>query len=147
MNSGSALSARSRLDSRLAGYSMLEILFVVALLGIILAYAIPAYRQYVQRVHRADAVRTLLSIAGCQERVRAQSGFYDTTRCLEAPDQADYAISLEPAENPSSLVFQAIATPLHRDPNDFCGALMINQTGTRQVSGDAQKKADCWGGR
>lgn len=141
------VSARPCFNVRFAGYSLLEILIVVALIGIILAYAVPSYQQYLQRVHRADAVRTLLSIAGCQERIRAKSGFYDTTRCLGEEPQARYAFSMEPEDKPSSLTFRAIARPIRASANDPCGTLSITQTGSRSISGDLQYRMDCWTGR
>ena len=125
------VSARPCFNVRFAGYSLLEILIVVALIGIILA----------------DAVRTLLSIAGCQERIRAKSGFYDTSRCLGEEEQARYAFSIEPEDKPSSLTFRAIATPVRASANDPCGTLSITQTGSRSISGDLQYRMDCWTGR
>lgn len=147
MISTNAASARPCFSPRREGFSLMEILIVVALIGIILAYAVPTYRQYIHRAQRAEAVRTLLSIASCQERIRARSGFYDTTRCLEAIEQTHYAFSQLPEDHNPSLIFRAIATPVHVNSNDRCGTLTINQTGSRMISGDAQYRADCWSGR
>ena len=132
---------------RYAGWSFIEIMVALAIVAILLTLAVPSYRQYLQRGHRAEAVRTLLQVAACQERVRAATGRYDTTRCIVQPQGDGYRISLEPADVTRSLVYQAIATPAHSTPPDDCGALRIDQAGRRSIEGPAARLGNCWGGR
>jgi type IV pilus assembly protein PilE len=127
------------------GWSLLELMIVVAVLAILLGIAIPSYRIYLQRAHRAEAINTLLQIAGCQERVRSETGFYDTTRCLRQTTGAGYRIRLQPVRQRDSLRFEVIASPVRA--SDDCGELSIDQSGTRRIGGDARRFADCWSGR
>lgn len=122
---------------------MIALLVVAVLLG----FAMPSYRQYVTRAHRAEAVRSLLAAANCQERIRAKTGYYDTSRCVTDLDSRHYSFQVEPADEPESLVFAVIATPRHRTPGDHCGSLAIDQSGTRTADGDGASVAECWGGR
>lgn len=129
------------------GFTLLELLVVVAVTAILLSLAIPSYRQYIQRGHRADAVSALLSIASCQERIRAGSGYYDTTRCLEGMGSQHYSFRLEPAGQIISMEFTALATPRHGEVGTPCGTLSIDQAGSTAIHGDPARRSDCWSGK
>ena len=129
------------------GLTMVELVVVVAIVAILLAVAVPSYQGYLQRGHRADAIRGLMEVASCQERVRSERGFYDTGRCLDHSGTAFYRLSIEPVAQEQSLVYKIVASPLKHDRNDYCGELSLDQAGVRGISGDADQLAACWGGR
>ena len=60
------------------GFSLIELMIVVVIVGILLAIALPAYQDYVLRSHRTDAHSSLLDIAARQERFVAQNNTYTT---------------------------------------------------------------------
>jgi type IV pilus assembly protein PilE len=126
---------------------MLELVTALALVAILMALAVPGYQRYLQRSERAEAVRALLAAAACQERVRAQGGYYDTSRCVDGAMTAAYAVRIEPPDDHSSLAFTLIAEPLRQRAGDRCGSLSLDQAGTRGISGDAGELAACCGGR
>ncbi len=129
------------------GLTLVEIVVVVAIAAILLAVAIPSYQRYLQRGQRADAIRSLMEVASCQERVRSEHGFYDTGRCLGHAGTGFYRLRIEPAAQPQSLVYRVVASPLKHDDNDYCGDLSLDQAGMRGISGDADRLPACWGGR
>jgi type IV pilus assembly protein PilE len=124
-------------------FTLLELVTVIAIVGILLSIALPSYRSYLLRVHRSEAVHSLLEIAGCQERVFAMHGRYDTTRCLDL-DLDHYAIRMEPLEESETLVFTAWADPIGSQQADRCGSLGLDQSGLRQVSGEGADPGKCW---
>lgn len=132
---------------RRKGLTLVEVLIVVLIIAVLAALAVPSYQRYLQRGHRADAIRGLMQIAGCQERVRAATGYYDTGRCTEGLNTPAYRFRIEPAAQASSLVFTAIATPDTTGVDDDCGELSLDQAGTRGIGGNPQQLAACWGGR
>jgi type IV pilus assembly protein PilE len=81
MNPAQPPTRRTRVNANRRGFGLLELMIAMLVVAVLLGLAIPSYRQYVSRAHRAEAVRTLLAAASCQERIRAQSGYYDTARC------------------------------------------------------------------
>lgn len=98
------------------------------------------------RVHRTEAVVTLLGVAGCQEQVFATTGRYDTTKCI--PDGLEhYTIRINPFEVTDSLLFTAWAEPFGAQIKDRCGSLGLNQTGRRQVTSEIIDAKECWNGR
>ena len=141
------MSHRARRGLPSAGWSFIEIMVALAILAILLALAVPSYHHYLQRGHRADAVSMLVQVAACQERIRAASGHYDTTRCIDQPTGGHYRISLAPADATATRGFEAIATPLHPSAGDRCGELRLDQSGRRSIEHVAGRLRDCWGGR
>ena len=129
------------------GWSFIDLLAALAIVALLLTLAVPSYRQHVQRAHRAEAVQALLRIAACQERVRADTGAYDSTHCLERTPAARYRFRILPGEAPVSAVFEAIAEPLVPSVTDDCGSLGIDQAGTRTIGGDERYLEACWSGR
>ncbi len=132
---------------RSAGMTLVEVVLVVALLGLLLSIAMPSYQGYLERGHRVEAIRLLLTAAACQERHRARSGVFDTTRCAGSSDNEFYRLNIEPAGQTSSSEFVLIAEPLARQRHDICGSLSLDQSGTQGISGPEDKLQKCWAGR
>lgn len=129
------------------GFTILEILVVVAIIAILVSLALPSYQQYLLRGHRAGAIHSLLAIAGCQERIRASTGYYDTSRCYKEYDDDKYVFSISPADEPRALKYSVMATPQVRSDADNCGSMAIDQAGTRSIGGEEKHLPACWGGR
>lgn len=129
------------------GFTMLELVTALAVVAVLLALAVPGYQRYAQRAERAEAVRALLAAAACQERIRAQGGYYDTTRCLDGNAVAAYTMRIDPPDDGASLAFTVIAEPARPRADDPCGSLSLDQAGTRGISGGADGLAACWSGR
>lgn len=141
----SAVHGHGRIPLR--GFSLLELLIAVLVLGVLLLLAMPSYRGYQQRAQRAEAVRVLLAAAACQERIRAAEGHYDTTRCLGGLSTSHYVLSLQPVATAETPEFRVVAEPLRTDRTDRCGHLGLDQAGTRSIGGDTSMLSACWGGR
>ncbi|WP_028450969.1 type IV pilin protein [Chitinibacter tainanensis] len=60
------------------GWTLIELMIVVAILGILAALALPAYGRYVQQARRAEAFSQLSKIQQLQEKYRANNLSYAT---------------------------------------------------------------------
>jgi type IV pilus assembly protein PilE len=58
------------------GVTLIEVMVVVAIVGMLAAIAIPAYNNYVTRSRRSDAFTALETVRAAQEMYRAEKGFY-----------------------------------------------------------------------
>ena len=58
------------------GYSLIEALLALAVLGILLALALPAHEAYWLRAGRHEAQQELMEVAADQERYRSRNGSY-----------------------------------------------------------------------
>jgi len=136
-----------QVNHRSAGMTLIEVVLVVGLLGLLLSLAMPTYQNYLLRGHRVEAIRLLLTAAACQERHRARTGAFDTTRCAGYSDNEFYRLVIEPEGQSSSTEFVLIAEPLKRQQHDICGSLSLDQSGTQGISGPQDKLHKCWAGR
>lgn len=129
------------------GWTIMDLLIVLALLGILLGIAIPGYQQYLTRAHRVEAIATLLVAASCQERIRAETGSYDATRCIGFQDEDYYQISIKPLKSSVEEGFVLIASPNRVLGHDPCGSMTLNHHGRRGISGNQEYLSRCWSGR
>ena len=141
------ISAENSSVRQIRGVTLIELVVVVAIMAVLTALAVPSYQRYAQRGHRADAVRVLLEMAACQERVRAETTYYDTSLCMQNSSSEHYRFSFEPGGEMQTLAFRAIASPGKLSRNDPCGDLHLDHTGNRGIGGTEDRLAACWGGR
>jgi type IV pilus assembly protein PilE len=129
-----------------AGVTLIELVIVMAVMGILLATAIPSYQRYTLRVNRTEAIRLLLQASMCQERIYANYGNYDTSKCQPNSEYKRYQISYTPASTQGEL-YLAMATPMGTQVSDPCGSLSLNQNGARGIGGEKVNATKCWNGR
>jgi type IV pilus assembly protein PilE len=144
--------------NRGAGFTLIEAMIVVTVLGILAMIAFPSYSQYVVRANRAVAKSAVMRIAGQQESFFTDRKQYATSLAALSPGWAAtmylrrdgnfqnansgaeiYAVTLTAA---SSSGFTVQAAPVNGQAKDTeCGTLNYNSTGLKSAS---TGRADCW---
>ncbi len=128
------------MKSQSAGFSLIELLIVIAILGIIVGIAVPQYNQYRRRANRAEARTTLVEAAQIAERFFVRNNTYvGAAAGGNIPAQSPHGLYAIAYNAPNATTFTITATPQGGQAGDECGAFTINQAGVR---GAAQ--AGCW---
>jgi len=136
-----------KLKKYLKGFTLVELMIVVAIVAILVALALPSYTRYVRKANRGEAQQLLLNWANNQEIWRANDTDYaDDPGDLVAPihDRYDFSVAFT---CPDATTDQATCYILSADPtgdqaNDTdqgqaCDPLTLNQS-------NGKTPAECW---
>ena len=125
------------------GFTLIELMIVVAVIAILAAVAYPAFTDQLRKSRRADAMTSLEDLRLEQEKWRANNPAYGGLADVwTGNDSAKGHYTMNVAAN-SALGFTATATPRGDQLNDSCGTFGINESGP-DGSGDKASVADCW---
>jgi type IV pilus assembly protein PilE len=130
--------------ARHSGFTLIELMITVAVVGILTAIALPNYSAYAERSRRADGKAALLAAAQWLERSSTMSGVYPANNTfppgLQVSDGKNYDIGYAVGSNGSTYLL----TAQPRITDSHCGKLMLDQAGTRSISGTVSTVDDCW---
>ncbi len=140
------------------GFTLIEMMVVIAIIGILAAIAYPSYDEYVKRGNRTEGQAFLSDVAAREERHFAQNNAYITANAnlgklygsAETTKQSStgkYTITLATGaaattSTPGDGGYLLTATQQFNDLK--CATLTLNALGVKNSTGSRSDNNDCW---
>ncbi len=139
-HSKAKLSSIQNLRARAqAGFTLLELLAVVAIVGILASISIGQYNQHIVQSNRRAAVASLYAAQQIMERTRLQTGQYADLTAGQIASISTQGQTYTFASNAQNNGYTLTATPPANQPDTECGVLSITDSDKRSEPVDV-----CW---
>ena len=136
------------------GFTLIELMITVAVIGILAAVALPSYTTYIQRGWRADARVVLLENSQFMARFYSQNLSYlsganaPTLPVIQSPQSGTARYNITAVANAATAAtaagFTLTATPTGWE-DTRCGNLTLSQLGQKGATGaSGAAVAECW---
>jgi type IV pilus assembly protein PilE len=145
-------TTRANWPAQERGFSLIELLITIVIVGILATIAVPSYQNQMQKTRRADAYDCLLNAAQRQENFFYQNNSYASTIAALGMDaqscgDGDY-YTLEIAGDPDiatsyKLTARRIGTSA-QIKDTRCGDLTLSSTGEKSNENGSLPGSDCW---
>jgi type IV pilus assembly protein PilE len=128
------------------GFTLLELIAVMAIIGILIAASYPLYTQHILKTNRAQAQIALLNMAAGMERYRVLHHRYQnaTLPHLEMSGYTNNKYYLLEIARAGENDYQLKAVPQNTQRKDkTCGTLSLDEKGRKSISGTGSP-GKCW---
>jgi len=121
------------------GFTLIELMIVVAIIAIITAVAYPSYQDQVRKARRSTAQGDLIELASFMERYFTENNTYVGAALpfAQSPKSGTSYYTLT-GTNLTTTTYTLTATPGGAQAADSCGTMTLVQTGAKTPA------ANCW---
>jgi type IV pilus assembly protein PilE len=131
--------------ARARGFTLIELVITIAIVGVLVAVALPTYRDHMRKSRRAEAQAYLMAVAGRQQQFLIDSRSYAANLAtinipMPASVVAAYDVTLVVVGGPpQTFALTAAPKPGTDQVYERCGTLGVDQTGAKTAS-----LSSCW---
>lgn len=151
-------------SARALGFTLIELMIALAIVGVLAAVALPSYSSYIARARRADARTQLVQVAQFMQRFYAANDSFSLDRANHTViDLVPASLKQSPADN--AIIYELIIPTATLTPTSFeihmvpvangamgqdpCGTFTLTSTGLRGVLvadavGPSALRDTCW---
>lgn len=130
--------------ARMGGVTLLELMIVVAIVGILAAISYPSYRAQIIKTHRTDGKTTLMQLSQQLERCYTRFSTYAGCPTVAFPFTSQDGYYIVTATT-TATAYTLDATPQGAQTNDGeCAALRLKSTGEEGSQGADTDANGCW---
>ena len=144
------------------GFTLIELMIVIVIISVLMAVALPSYRDYVLRSHRVDGKSAISQCASIQERWFTKSNSYNSNAgaCPATSPEGYYSITVAVGDmvndgtcntggTTNNDCFEITARPTTKaGQNDdlSCASMLLDNTGRKEAkdSDDVDNRNECW---
>lgn len=138
------------------GFTLIELMIVVAIVAILAAIAYPSYTNYAFRTRRADGYEMMMRVASAQERYYTNFNKYAASitdpvtatppglGLTSTSEKGYYTVTTANGTSGDAQTFKLTATPAAVQTGDSCGPVSLDNTGLKTAPSDTGKNGKCW---
>lgn len=143
------MKARMKIPKQLKGFTLIELMIVVAVVAVLAAVAIPSYQDYIRRSQRAEARAEVLKAEGWLERFYTENNRYSNNAANNANSTFSTIFTSVPAGGPArynirlttvtATTYLITAEAVNSMSTDACGNYTKTNTGALSYTGTGSR--------